>query len=178
MLYDQHVYERSMNNVLILFLVLISTTQLVGCTDSKTIDNESKKTVLSISWWESIEPIVIDGDEFYGKPCSVVQITSNEFGAKSEAVIFTVPSRLLTSCAQRQPNKNYLEYDGKYIILHVDRQTFGAGSWTGERYRSKDLTSWEEYIGVTWLKSEEYEAWRKVGSKSSKADSLKKVMQD
>ncbi len=58
------------------------------------------------------------------------------------------------------------------------RQTFGAGSWTGERFRSADFKSWEEYIGVTWVNSEEYEAWRKVGSTSSKADSRKKVVRE
>jgi hypothetical protein len=28
----------------------------------------------------------------------------------------------------------------------------------GARYRSADFELWQEYIGVTWLNSEEYEA--------------------
>ena len=63
-------------------------------------------------------------------------------------------------------------------MLYVDRQTAGAGSKTGERYRSENFTDWEEYIGITWVDGEEYEAWRKLGSTSSKADSRKKVVRE
>lgn len=129
-------------------------------------------------WWQQVQPIVIKGDEFYGKSCSVSRV-SDDSGIESETVIFKVPSRLLTYCAQSKPDKNYLEYDGEYIILNVDRQTAGAGSWTGERYRSADFESWQEYIGVTWVEGEEYEAWRALGSaSSSSADFRKKVARD
>jgi hypothetical protein len=156
-------------------VTLTCTAALMGCTG----DNNGSKVnefqdTQPVVWWEMVPPISINGAQFYGKPCSVTQVTTDEAGVKTETVIFTVPSRAFTSCAQRVPNKNYLKLDGKYIVLHVDRQTFGAGSWTGERYRSADFKSWEQYIGITWLESEEYEAWRKVGSTSSKADSIQK----
>jgi hypothetical protein len=160
-------------------VTLIFIAALMGCTadNNGSKVNESQDTQPAL-WWEMVPPISINGDQFYGKPCSVTQVTTDEAGVKAETVIFTVPSRAFTSCAQRVPNKNYLKLDGKYIVLHVDRQTFGAGSWTGERYRSADFISWEQYIGITWLDSEEYEAWRKVGSTSSKADSIQKVAKD
>lgn len=158
------------------FLVAICVTQIIGCSEGKVSESKQKKLSLQVSWWESVQPILIDGDSFYGRSCSVTQVSTNDAGIKSGSVIFTVPSRLLTSCAKSKLDKNYLEYDGQHIVLHVDRQTFGAGSRTGEKYRSSDFKSWEEYIGITWVDNEEYEAWRKLGSTSSKADSRKKVM--
>lgn len=175
---EQFVCVKSMNNFRILFLVTMCVTQIMGCSEDKVAANKAKKASMPIPWWEYVQPIIIDGDEFYGRSCSVTRVSSNNAGIKSGRVIFNVPSRLFTSCAKSEPNRNYLEYDGEYIILHVDRQTFGAGSWTGELYRSSDFKSWEEYIGVTWINSEEYEAWRKVGSTSSKADSRKKVVRE
>jgi hypothetical protein len=117
---------------------------------------------------------MIGGDAFYGQPCSVTRV-SDVSSTPTERVIFEVPYRPLTYCKESKAGKNYLEQDGAYIILRVDRQTLGAGSWTAERYRSADFETWEEYIGVTWKNGEEYEAWRRLGSTSSKADSLKKV---
>lgn len=80
----------------------------------------------------------------------------------------------MTKCKARD---QALTHDGKYIIFNVCEIAYGAGGCGGGRYRSKDNKNWEEYIGVTWLKGEQYEAWRKVGSTSSKADSIKKVVQ-
>jgi hypothetical protein len=164
-----------MNHYRILFFIIMCVIQLMSCSDNKVAVNEEKKASLPIAWWESVQPIIINGDEFYGQSCSVTQVSNNE-GIKQKKIIFNVPSRILTICAKSKSGKNYLEYDGEYIVLHVVRQTFGAGSWTGELYRSADFKSWEEYIGVTWVNGEEYEAWRSVGSTSSKADSIKKVV--
>lgn len=166
-----------MNNFRILFIVIMCATQIIACSDNKIVANENEKSPLPIPWWMSVEPIIIDGEEFYGRSCSVTRV-SYVAGIKSGSVIFTVPSRAFTFCAKNEPGKNHLEYDGEHIVLHVDRQTFGAGSWTGERYRSADFTSWEEYIGVTWVNGEEYEAWRMVGSTSSKSDSRKRVVRE
>lgn len=129
----------------------------------------------SKAWYESITPITINGDEYYGQACSVTRVRNNN-GVKTAEQIFTAPGKLITSCRSSIPGANYLDYDGEYIILNVSRQTFGAGSQTGERFRSKDFLNWQEYIGITWKNSEEYEAWRNVGSTSSKADSIKKVV--
>lgn len=160
----------------VLIVSLLCFSQILGCSQNETkipeILNEP------IPWWASVEPILIDGDAFFGGPCSVTRVSSNEVGIKLATVIFNVPSKLFTSCATHEPHKNHLKYDGEYIVLYVDRQTVGAGSWTGERYRSKDFTSWEQYIGITWINSEEYTAWRNVNSTSSKADSRTKVVRE
>jgi len=146
----------------------------MGCSENK----EAKKKAPSEPWWAAIQPIVIGDAEFYGRTCYVIRVTRDEAGVESAWRLFEAPSRMFSYCAKSDSATNYLEYDGKYIILQVHRQTAGAGSSTGERYRSADFKSWEEYIGVTWVDSEEYEAWRKVGSTSSKADSIKKVVKD
>ncbi len=165
-----------MRNFRALLFIIVCTTQVMACSENDIAVNEAVPLV--ISWRDAVQPIVIGDHEFYGRTCSVIQVSRNDAGIKSERVIFNVPSRVFTRCAKDKPHKNYLEYDGEYIILNVDRQTFGAGSWTGERYRSADFKTWEEYIGVTWVDSEEYEAWRKLGSTSSKADSVKKIVKE
>lgn len=159
------------------FGVVALFSLLVGCSDDEKTDGPAEGAALEPSWWEQVQPVTLGDEAFYGKPCSVTRVR-DDLGIRSEELIFKVPSRLLTYCAKAQPDKNYLEYDGEYIILHVDRQTAGAGSWTGERFRSADFESWEEYIGVTWVKGEEHEAWRAVGSTSSVADSRKKVVRE
>ena len=163
-------------SVYVLLIIIACISQIVGC--SKSDNTTPNKEDGPIPWWGSVKPIIMDGDEFFGGPCSVTRVSSDDAGIKLGKVIFNAPSKLLTTCAQRQPNRNYLTSDGDYIVLHVDRQTFGAGSWTAERYRSKDFMSWEQYIGVTWINSEEYEAWRDLDSKSSKADSRTKVVRE
>ena len=126
---------------------------------------------MPVPWWESSKPdVVIGNDEFYTRHCAITQVT-NKGGIKTASVIFKVPYSLLATCE----NKGPLQYDGEYIIFSVCEMTFGAGG-CGGRYRSSDFKLWEEYFGVTWINSEEYEAWRKVGSTSSKADSVKKVV--
>lgn len=165
-----------MQNLRTLFLIIVCITLVTGCRESEVAVSE--KETLVLPWWASVEPIVIGDKAFYGEACSVTQVISNDLGIKSASVIFSVPAKLFTYCSNNKPNHNYLEFDGEYIILNVDRQTVGAGSWTGERYRSADFTTWEEYIGVTWVERVEYEAWRKVGSISSKADSIKKVIRE
>ena len=152
----------------------MSATQLMACAENELV---ADKSAIPAPWWLDVPPVIIAGDKFYGDPCSVTRVSQDDAGVTSVSVIFTAPRELLTSCAQRELAKNYLDYDGEFIILNVDRQTFGAGSWTGERYRSADFTSWQQYIGVTWVNSEEYEAWRNLGSDSAKADSIKKVVQ-
>ena len=148
-------------------ILLTFFTMLLGCT-------EAEKASTPVSWWEPLKPdVVIGNDEFYGRNCAITQV-SNKDGAKTASVIFKVPYSLIATCN----NKGPLQYDGEYIILSVCEMTFGAGGCGGGRYRSADFENWEEYFGVTWIKSEEYEAWRKVGSTSSKADSVKKVVKE
>lgn len=160
-----------------LLLVSLCSAQLLACSGDKASFGAADIKPAPTAWWLLLQPVVIDGDEYYGKPCSVTRVRGAA-GANSAEEIFEVPNRLMTYCAAPKPGKNYLEYDGEFVVLHVDRQTLGAGSWTGERYRSADLEIWEQYIGVSWVDGEEYEAWRKLGSTSSKADSRTKVVRE
>lgn len=160
-----------------LWMLLLIVSPLLGCSELGSGESNAEETTDLNPWWDSVKPIVIDGNAFYGRPCSVTKV-SKVAGSASAETIFTVPNRLLTYCANSEPNKNYLAQEGEYVVLHVDRQTVGAGAWTAERYRSLDFISWEEYIGVTWVDGVEHEAWRKLGSSSSEADSRTEVVQE
>jgi len=155
--------------------LIIITILLIAC--GKEEPDKKTNTSQAIPWIETVDPIVIDGEEFYGTPCSVIRISNSE-GVKKREVIFKAPPDALAKCPKGKRGFNYLDYDDTFITLNVYRQRFGAGSTTGERYRSKDFETWEEYIGITWVDSEEYEAWRKVGSTSATADSRTKVIHD
>lgn len=153
--------------VRLLFISIACAVLILGCVE---VENEPVPT----PWWADLEPdIILGNDEFYAGSCSITRVTNNS-GVKTVNVIFEVPYSFLTTCT----NIGSLQYDGEYIILNVCKITFGAGGCGGGRYRSADFELWEEYIGVTWINSEEYEAWRKVGSTSSKADSVKKVVKE
>jgi len=165
-----------MKSFQVFLLSLLSIIFLTACLKSRPATKDVELPTPQIPWIDTVEPIVINGDEFFGEACSVIQVSKSNTGVKTTKTIFKAPSRILTPCPKSTRGFNYLDYDGEYVILNVSRQTIGAGSHTGERYRSKDFINWEEYIGITWRNSEEYEAWRKVGSTSSKADSIKKVL--
>ncbi|XQW83413.1 hypothetical protein ACOYR1_09575 [Thalassotalea piscium] len=164
-----------MDKLLTSIILVFSAFLFIGCENDKSATLHEKDPSIP-QWWTNVKPIVIGDSEFYGSTCSVVQVKRDQTGIKSVNVIFTAPVRLFTYCFKSEYGKNYLEFDGEYIILNVVRQTTGAGASTGERYRSANFSVWEEYIGVTWIKGEEYEAWRKLGSHSTKADSRKKVI--
>ncbi len=153
----------------LVFVVCASLSTGCGEPNVETVTSPS-----IIPWWQSLEPDVkIGQDDFYAGTCSITQV-SHAAGIETARVIFEIPSRMLKTCENRGP----LQFDGEYIILSVCEMSFGAGGCAGGRYRSADFELWEEYIGVTWINSEEHEAWRKVGSTSSKADSVKKVVRD
>jgi hypothetical protein len=136
--------------------------------------SEEEKVAAPVPWWEPLKPdVVIGNDEFYSRKCSITRVSNSE-GSKTANVIFKVPYSLLATCE----NKGPLQYDGEFIILSVCEMSFGAGGCGGGRYRSSDFKLWEEYIGVTWINREEYEAWRKVGSNSPNADSVKRVVRE
>lgn len=158
--------------------LMASTALLTGCDLLERRSVEVEKQTAPAPWWEPLEPdVIIDGDEFYAGTCSITQVTDVD-GVKTGEEIFKVPSRFLADCVNSGRGKEVLGYDGEYIILRVCQTTFGAGGCGGDSYRSADFENWEEHIGVTWINGEEYEAWRKVGSKSSKADSVKKVVRE
>ena len=151
----------------LVFILMACATLILGCGEVET-------EPLPLPWWASVAPdIIIGNDEFYAGTCSITRVTHNG-DVKTERVIFEVPYGFSATCH----NNGALQYDGEYIILNVCEMSFGAGGCSGGRYRSADFELWEEYIGVTWINSEEYEAWRKVGSTSSKADSVKKVVKE
>jgi len=155
-----------------LLLITSLTTQLVACFNG---DSSEEAEEAINPWWTIVTPVTIGNDRYYGKPCSVTRVRDN-----IATIIFEAPSKLLTPCSSGIAYRNYLKYNGKHITLHVDRQTFGAGAKTHERFRASvgnlsKQSVWEEYIGITWVNGEEYEAWRKVGSTSRTADSRTKV---
>ncbi|MEH6395216.1 hypothetical protein [Pseudoalteromonas sp.] len=128
-------------------------------------------------WWASLEPdVVIENDEFYLKSCDSVTRVINNNGNKTARVILQIPFRLLTSCPNQLENNSTLQFDGTYLTLTLCRTAIGAGGCAEERYRTRDFEHWQEYIGITWLNGEEYQAWRVLGSKSSKADEISKVI--
>lgn len=151
----------------LLLILMACVTLMFGCV-------EKKKEPIQIPWWKPLKPDVVIGQhEFYAGTCSITQVT-NTGNIKTEKIIFEAPYSSFATCSNRGP----LQYDGEYIILDVCIMSFGAGGCGGGRYRSADFEQWEEHIGVTWINSEEYEAWRKVGSTSSKADSVKRVVKE
>jgi len=162
-----------MKNLFRHFFIISLIIQVTACDSSsesgKSVENDTQ-------WWDSVKPVNIGTDRYYGRPCSVTRVRN-----QVATVIFEAPIKWLTSCSSGIPYVNYLKYDGEYITLHVDRQAFGAGAKTGERFRTSNFNAsrssdWEEYIGITWVNNEEYEAWRKLGSNSKSADSRKKVI--
>ncbi|MEH6817708.1 MAG: hypothetical protein V7683_14350 [Pseudoalteromonas distincta] len=133
-------------------------------------------TSLPTPWWEPLTPdVVINNNEFYLQGCSSITRVASEGSIKTASIVLNIPTRLLSSSPENQSNKR-LKYDGTYLTLTLCRVAFGAGGCADERYKTLDFVNWEEYIGITWLKSEKYEAWRKLGSTSSKADSITKVV--
>ena len=85
----------------------------------------------------------------------------------------TFPTRPLSVCTDKQ---SQLNFDGTYLTVKICRTAFGAGGCGVEKYRTKDFENWQEYIGITWHENEQYEAWRQLGSNSSKADDITKVV--
>ncbi|MDD1795023.1 hypothetical protein LRP50_17985 [Enterovibrio sp. ZSDZ42] len=159
--------------LLVAVFVVVTTSQLTGC-DKR--ENERQMDVSKpIPWWQPLEPdVVIGNHEFYAGKCSITRVQAFD-GVASEIDVFRAPSRPLASCSPWKGDGASLRHDGEYLILSVCQMAFGAGGCAVERYRSADFKHWEEHIGVTWINGEEYEAWRTLGSTSSKADSVKKV---
>ncbi len=148
---------------------------LTACGENTKDSGESADGHKLKEWWVSRVPdLVIEKDEFHVRDCSITHVATSADTRTAEA-IFKVPSRLLTVCENSKSEENPLQFDGQFIILGVCQTTLGAGGCAGERYRSADFENWEEYIGITWIEGEKYEAWRRMGSTSSRADSVKKV---
>ncbi len=161
---------KNMSSLRTLFFVILCAFQIAGCEQGDV--EVAAEEVESAPWWSSLPADVIIGDAaFYARSCSITQVETLNAVATAK-VVFSVPNGLLSSCDN---SENPLTYDGKYLILNVCQVPFAAGGCAGGRYRSADLEHWEEYIGVTWIKREQYEAWRKLGSTSSKADFVKKL---
>ncbi|PMN94298.1 hypothetical protein [Enterovibrio norvegicus] len=156
-----------------IFIPLFLLAVLAGC--GKHEADTPKEASKPIPWWQNLEPdVVIGTDAFYAGKCAIVRVEDID-STSPETTTFRVPSRPLASCENWTGEGEPLKHDGEYIILSVCQMSFGAGGCAVERYRSADFAHWEEHIGVTWINGEEYEAWRTLGSTSSKADSVKKV---
>ncbi|PML77270.1 hypothetical protein [Enterovibrio norvegicus] len=155
------------------FISLFLLAVLAGC--GKHEADPPKEVSNLTPWWQPLEPdVVIGGYAFYAGKCAIVRVEDID-STSPETTTFRVPSRPLASCENWKGEGEPLKHDGEFIILSVCHMSFGAGGCAVERYRSADFAHWEEHIGVTWINGEEYEAWRTLGSTSSKADSVKKV---
>ncbi|MBO1254835.1 hypothetical protein J3L16_03920 [Alteromonas sp. 5E99-2] len=122
-------------------------------------------------WWETLEPDAVVGEKnYYSRSCSLVELDTQSEHPLPET-IFKPPIRLIASCRGSDLiiNKN------GYLIFSVCRVDFGGGGCGKERYRSSDMVHWQEDIGTTWIKGEQYTAWRELGSTSSKADAVSRV---
>ena len=161
----------------IIFLALIFT-QITSCGAFKKDDVDASDASASTQlWWQTKKPdLIINEYQYFLSTCAITQV-NKKGDPKTEKVIFKAPYRLLASCHNDFRNGESLRYDGEYMMLDVCQSTFAAGSCNFEQYRSADFENWQEYIGVTWRKGEQYEAWRKLGSTSAKADYVKKIEQ-
>lgn len=158
----------------LLFLIFSCFVFITGCDAAKKGNSEPSPAE---PWWASLEPdVVIDNDKFYLNGCDSVTRVINNKGDNAAHVILQIPFRLLTPCPNQSENNSTLQFDGTYLTLALCRTTVGAGGCAKERYRTRDFEHWQEYIGTTWLNGEEYQAWRGLGSKSSKADEISKVI--
>ncbi|MGJ8483147.1 hypothetical protein ACSFVZ_03875 [Pseudoalteromonas sp. SYSU M81236] len=117
--------------------------------------------------------LIIDNAEFYLNSCQSLSGVFNDAGKITSRVIVTFPTRLMSYCSEE---RTQLSYDGTYLTVKLCRTAFAAGGCGLERYRSKDFQHWQEYIGITWVNNEQYEAWRLLGSSSTKADEINKVI--
>ncbi len=117
--------------------------------------------------------LTIDATQFYLNSCHSLTGVFNHNGSIKTKVILTFPTRPLSVCNNKQ---SQLNFDGTYLTVKICRTAFGAGGCGVEKYRTKDFENWQEYIGITWHENEQYEAWRQLGSNSSKADEITKVV--
>ncbi|WP_445947123.1 hypothetical protein [Shewanella sp.] len=153
--------------LIVLFLLM---TQLLGCRD----DSQDELVTKPAPWWSTQEPDARVGmDEFYGADCAITRVSSHN-GDPAAEVIFKVPYQLLSSC--KESGTEALVFDGEYLIFSICHMRIGAGSCVNSRFRTADFVHWQEEIGITWIKGEQYEAWRRLGSTSTKADAVKKII--
>lgn len=142
---------------------------------SQTVNTQnqtSEKTTAPLYWWQKRKPDIVVGEfEYYAGTCKILEVDTT-IDNPSSTTVFEVPTSVLSQCQNRLPA---LTYDGEYLIFSVCKMSFGAGGCGRGRYRSADTINWQEDIGITWIKGEQYEAWRNLGSNSSKADAVKKV---
>ncbi|TXR54579.1 hypothetical protein [Reinekea thalattae] len=162
-------------NLFVTLAIAIISISLVAFFQISTLrkNNDIKPTTEPLeTWWQTTKPdLIIEQKEYYFRDCSIKEVNSLEEQPLAKT-IFRPPTKLMTSCDSLM---NPLDYKEGYIILTICRQTFGAGSCTRERYRSNDMAQWQEDIGITWVKGEQYTAWRNIGSTSSKADAVTRI---
>ncbi|KPW04715.1 hypothetical protein [Pseudoalteromonas sp. P1-8] len=117
--------------------------------------------------------LTIGVTQFYLNSCHSLTSVFNHNGTIKTKVILTLPTRPLSVCNNKQ---SQLNFDGTHLTVKICRTAFGAGGCGVEKYRTTDFENWQEYIGITWHGNEQYEAWRQLGSNSSKADDITKVV--
>ncbi|MAD05734.1 MULTISPECIES: hypothetical protein [unclassified Pseudoalteromonas] len=131
------------------------------------------KSQVSITSKSKQPDFTIDTTQFYLNSCHSLTGVFNHNGTIESKVILTFPYRPLSVCTDKQ---SQLNFDGTYLTVKICRTSFGAGGCGVEKFRTKDFENWQEYIGITWHDNEQYEAWRRLGSNSTKADEITKVV--
>ena len=145
-------------------MCFVTALLIVACGDKsqETITTQRKQADLTVG-----------STKFYLNSCHSLTGVFNHNDTIKTKVILTFPTRPLSVCTDKQ---SQLNFDGTYLTVKICRTAFGAGGCGGEKYRTKDFENWQEYIGITWHGNEQYEAWRQLGSNSSKADEITKVV--
>ncbi|MAB62393.1 MAG: hypothetical protein HRU18_04045 [Pseudoalteromonas sp.] len=145
-------------------MCFVTALLIVACGDKsqETITTQRKQADLTVG-----------STKFYLNSCHSLTGVFNHNDTIKTKVILTLPTRPLSVCNNKQ---SQLNFDGTHLTVKICRTAFGAGGCGVEKYRTTDFENWQEYIGITWHGNEQYEAWRQLGSNSSKADEITKVV--
>ncbi|MCG9733003.1 hypothetical protein L1D51_03175 [Pseudoalteromonas shioyasakiensis] len=137
---------------------------IASCGDKPKLSNFTKNKQADLT---------VGSTKFYLNSCHSLTGVFNHNDTIKTKVILTLPTRPLSVCNNKQ---SQLNFDGTHLTVKICRTAFGAGGCGVEKYRTTDFENWQEYIGITWHGNEQYEAWRQLGSNSSKADEITKVV--
>jgi len=84
----------------ILLFLILCFFQVVGCSADKSTNKKADGQSSTVPWWQSMTPIIIDEDEFYGKSCSITHVQRKN-DAEMIDIIFNVPhGRVSVTAAQ------------------------------------------------------------------------------
>ncbi len=155
--------------IVFVFLLCLTGCDWVLSTASRVSESERKNTD-QVAWLDEV--VVTDVGRLLARNCKLFEVLDDPSEGTQLRVLFTPAIRPLSTC-----RGSSVVQDGEFVVFRLGRQSFGAGAAVWERFRMDGTGLWQEEIGITWINHEKYEAWRNVGSKSDKADSVKKVVE-